>query len=285
MKSKKSSFTFNGSGLDLLHNKYVLYISFFFAILTAARYLLANNLEAVGIFVIVGFLTTYFSKNMIVVLLTTTIITNFIVMVQNRKSSMIEGMETKADKPADADDKAPGADTKGGLINNNKKSGGGVGRKDTTASGTVSAVNNVDASKVIPISEVESPLNKKKTINETMTQLRPASVGAEADDPMIALNPTGMAKGYDAQKEQAYNALSGLAGGVGGANNTQMQAEMINNLKTIEPILKTAENFLDKFENSSISKMFANMGNIPGMSLLTGGMGSKANPAPVGAES
>jgi hypothetical protein len=27
------------------------------------------------------------------------------------------------------------------------------------------------------------------------------------------------------------------------------------------------------------------MGNIPGMSLLTGGMGSKANPAPVGAES
>ena len=277
MKSKKSSFTFNGSGLDLLHNKYVLYISFFFAILTAARYLLANNLEAVGIFVIVGFLTTYFSKNMIVVLLTTTIITNFIVMVQNRKSSMIEGMETKADKPVDADDKAPGADTKGGLINNNKKSGGGVGRKDTTASGTVSAVNNVDASKV-----VANPILNKK---ETMTQLRPASVGAEADDPMIALNPAGMAKGYDAQKEQAYNALSGLAGGVGGANNTQMQAEMINNLKTIEPILKTAENFLDKFENSSISKMFANMGNIPGMSLLTGGMGSKANPAPVGAES
>lgn len=275
MKSKKSSFTFNGSGLDLLHNKYVLYISFFFAILTAARYLLANNLEAVGIFVIVGFLTTYFSKNMIVVLLTTTIITNFIVMVQNRKSSMIEGMETKADKPAD--DKAPGADTKGGLINNNKKSGGGVGRNDTTASGTVSAVNNVDASKV-----VANPILNKK---ETMTQLRPASVGAEADDPMIALNPAGMAKGYDAQKEQAYNALSGLAGGVGGANNTQMQAEMINNLKTIEPILKTAENFLDKFENSSISKMFANMGNIPGMSLLTGGMGSKANPAPVGAES
>jgi hypothetical protein len=118
-----------------------------------------------------------------------------------------------------------------------------------------------------------------------MSQLTPASVGAEADDPMIALNPTGMAKGYDAQKEQAYNALSGLAGGVGGANNSQMQAEMINNLKTIEPILKTAENFLDKFENSSISKIFANMGNIPGMSLLTGGMGSKSNPAPVGAES
>jgi hypothetical protein len=285
MKSKKSSFTFNGNGLDLLHNKYVLYISFFFAILTAARYLLGNNLEAVGIFVIVGFLTTYFSKNMIVVLLTTTILTNFIVMVQNRKSSMIEGMETQADKPADdkpADDKAPGTDIKGGLNNNNNKSGGGVGRKDQ-ASGTLSAVHTAEGSKVVPASDAKPVLKKKST--DGMTQLRPASVGAEADDPMIALNPAGMAKGYDAQKEQAYNALSGLTGGAGGANNVQMQAEMINNLKTIEPILKTAENFLDKFENSSISKMFANMGNIPGMSLLTGGMGSKANPAPVGAES
>lgn len=288
MKSKKSSFTFNGNGLDLLHNKYVLYISFFFAILTAARYLLGNNLEAVGIFVIVGFLTTYFSKNMIVVLLTTTILTNFIVMVQNRKSSMIEGMETQAEKPADdkpaddkpADDKAPGTDTKGGLINKNKNLGGGVGRKDQ-APGTLSAVNTAEGSKVVSANENKSLLNKKTT-TEKMTQLSPASVGAEADDPMIALNPAGMAKGYDAQKEQAYNALSGLIGGAGGANNVQMQAEMINNLKTIEPILKTAEKFLDKFENSSISKMF---GNIPGMSLLTGGMGSKANPAPVGAES
>jgi len=273
MKSKKSSFTFNGNGLDLLHNKYVLYISFFFAILTAARYLLGNNLEAVGIFVIVGFLTTYFSKNMIVVLLTTTILTNFIVMVQNRKSSTIEGMETKEEKHADdkpADDKASTV-TK---------------QKDKTASGTVSAVNTADASKFVPANDVKPVLNKKKTTTETMSQLTPASVGAEADDPMIALNPAGMAKGYDAQKEQAYNALSGLTGGVSGANNVQMQADMINNLKTIEPILKTAEKFLDKFENSSISKMFANMGNIPGMSLLTGGgMGSKSNPAPVGAES
>ena len=276
MKSKKSSFAFNGSGLDLLHNKYVLYISFFFAIFTAARYLLGNNLEAVGIFVIVGFLTTYFSKNMIVVLLTTTVLTNFIVMVQNRKYSTIEGMETNAEKPAD-DKKADSPDTKGHV--NGNKSGGG------TASATVSATNVASASKVVPASDVKPVLNKK-TSTETMSQLTPASVGAEADDPMIASNSGGMAKGYEAQKEQAYNALSSITGGAaGGANNAQIQADMINNLKTIEPILKTAEKFLDKFENSSISKMFANMGSIPGMSLLTGGFGATPNPAPVGAES
>lgn len=271
MKSKKSSVTFSGSSLDFLHNKYVLYISFFFAIFTAANYLIGNNLEAVGIFIIIGFLTTYFSKNMIIVLLTTTILTNFIVMVQNRKYSTIEGMKSNEDKSTD-DTKSKNADAK--KVTNNK-SGSKI---DNTASATVSANNVASASKVVPASDVKPVLNKKTT-TETMTQLSPASVGAETNDPV------GMAKGYDAQKEQAYNVLSGLTSGSDGANNAQMQADMINNLKNIEPILKTAENFLDKFENSSISKMFANMGNIPGMSLLTGGFGAKSNPAPVGAES
>jgi hypothetical protein len=271
MKSKKSSYTFSGSGLDLLHNKYVLYISFFFAIVTAARYLLGNNLEAIGIFVIIGFLTTYFSKNMIIVLLTTTILTNFIVMVQNRRYSTIEGMETKTGSP---------------LINN--KTGGGVSRHSTGGTGTGTGTGNSNTSNgslsathqgsAASISSANQPPTKK----ETMSQLTPATVGAEADDPMIALNPSVMASGSDAQKEQALNALSGLTGG---GNNAQIQADMINNLKTIEPILKTAENFLDKFENSSISKMFANMGNIPGMSLLTGSGAAKSSPSPVGAES
>ena len=102
----------------------------------------------------------------------------------------------------------------------------------------------------------------------------------------------GMAKGYGAQKEQAYQALASL-GGTGAAGSTSnlsaetlsQQSEMINNLKSIQPILDTAEKFLDKFENSSISKVFSNMGSIPGMSLLTGGLGKTASPTvPVGAQ-
>ena len=92
MKSKKSSSRFTGSS-DILHNKYVLYASFFFAIVTAAGYLLSNNLEAICIFVLIGFLTTYFSKNMIVVLLVTTVATNFVVMMRNKNGSLIEGMD------------------------------------------------------------------------------------------------------------------------------------------------------------------------------------------------
>ena len=87
------------------------------------------------------------------------------------------------------------------------------------------------------------------------------------------------ATGSNAQKEQALSVLSNMGGN---GDMVAQQNEMINNLKSIEPILNTAQSFLDKFENSSISKMFSGSGGFPGMSLLTGGSGSKTSPAPVG---
>ena len=138
----------------------------------------------------------------------------------------------------------------------------------------------------IPIS-AEKTTNKK---SEGMTQLSPASYGGSSGDTALSSMFKGMAPSATGQKNQAYNTLNSLGGG-GGANTGDLmgqQAEMINNLKSIEPILQTAEKFLDKFENSSISKMFQNMGgSIPGMSLLTGGGGNNGgnglNPASIGA--
>jgi hypothetical protein len=273
MKSKKSSSRFTGSS-DILHNKYVLYASFFFAIITAAGYLLSNNLEAICIFVIIGFLTTYFSKNMIIVLLVTTIATNFVVMMKNKNSSMIEGLtpndETKVASKTDdtVAETAPTVATK------------------TTHEADASPVATGEAA------FSSSTKGKTKTKTEGLSNLSPAPVESEGNS-MLDLQK-GMASGYGAQKEQAYKALASL-GGAGAASGAgsklsaetlNQQTEMINNLKSIQPILDTAEKFLDKFENSSISKMFSNMGSMPGMSLLTGGLGKTASPAgPVGAES
>jgi hypothetical protein len=264
MKSKKSSSRFTGSS-DILHNKYVLYASFFFAIITAAGYLLSNNLEAICIFVIIGFLTTYFSKNMIIVLLVTTIATNFVVMMKNKNSSMIEGMEAK-ETPTDSA-AAPTVATK--------------------------TTHEADMSPVATGEDVFSSSTKgnKKTKTEGLSNLSPAPVESEGNS-MLDLQK-GMASGYGAQKEQAYKALASLGGGGASGAGSNINAEtlsnqneMINNLKSIQPILDTAEKFLDKFENSTISKMVSNMGSMPGMSLLTGGLGKTASPAgPVGAES
>jgi hypothetical protein len=294
MKSKKSSPRFTGSSDNLLHNKYILYISFFFAIVTAARYLLSNNLEAICIFVIIGFLTTYFSKNMIIVLLATTIATNFIVMARNMNGNTIEGMTSDtAAAPATTDTAAAPTTTA-------TAPAGAAAKKavPATQAGTLpaSSQNTADLSTVVPAVEaLTNDKNSKKARNTTefLSNLSPAAVNSEGNS-MLDLQK-GMAAGYAAQKEQAYNALASLGGGGGGAaaaaaNSSNpaylsQQTEMINNLKSIQPILDTAEKFLDKFENSSISKMFANMGSIPGMSLLTGGAGKGVSPAPVGAES
>lgn len=301
MKSKKSAVRFSGASTDLLHNKYVLYLSFFFAILTAARYLFNFNLEAIVIFVILGFLTTYFSKNMIVVLLTTTIGTNFIMMFKNRSVpvyyNIMEGMESGgaappppvagADIPPPPPPPAAGGVSTADMVNQLSKAMSAM--NGATSGGAppampIQALNTAPAPDA-PVNATKADFSKKK--NESMTQLSPASYDGSSGDNALSSMFQGMASGATNQKNQAYNALNSLGGGANTGNLLGQQTEMINNLKSIEPILNTAEKFLDKFENSSISKMFQNMGgSIPGMSLLTGGGGNSGgnglNPASIG---
>lgn len=299
MKSKKSLLKFSNNSGSILSNKYVLYASFFFAIITAANYLLRNNLEAIGIFIIIGLLTTYFSKNMIVVLLTTTILTNFIVMFKNREYSMMmmEGftseevanlktiMDDAKKAMDDASDDIKKAELKVKYEAAKKTHDDAVASakaKDVAVAATTSTITSTSSSEPAtmgaqPANSVQQPFtNSKSATRDGMSQLSPAPVNGESVNPMMP----AMGSGQNAQKEQAYNILSNM-GGQGGDMVAQ-QTEMINNLKSIEPILNTAQNFLDKFENSSISKMFSGSGGFPGMSLLTGSGGNKTSPAPVG---
>jgi hypothetical protein len=304
MKSKKSAVRFSGASTDLLHNKYVLYLSFFFAILTAARYLFNFNLEAIVIFVILGFLTTYFSKNMIVVLLTTTIGTNFIMMFKNRSVpvyyNIMEGMENGGAAPppppvAGADTSSPPPAAGGALSMPTSEMVNQLTKAMSAMNGATGDGGAPPVMPIIPTNTAPAPdapatatkdvFSKKK--NESMTQLSPASYDGSSGDASLSSMFQGMAPGATNQKNQAYNALNSLGGGANTGNLLGQQTEMINNLKSIEPILNTAEKFLDKFENSSISKMFQNMGgSIPGMSLLTGGGGNSRgnglNPASIG---
>ena len=143
----------------------------------------------------------------------------------------------------------------------------------TPATPTTTGSDNTIAMGAQPANTVKQPfMPKNGAVKDGMSQLSPASV-----NPMAQMKEPGMASGSNAQKEQAYDMMASVGGG---SDTLSQQTEMINNLKSIEPILNTAQNFLDKFENSSISKMFSSGGGFPGMSLLTGG--NKASPAPVG---
>src|SRR5210317_1487107 len=90
--SKKSEITLN----YLLKNRNVLYIVLFFSVANLFSYLMMKQLDAVAFFIIIGFLTTYFSKNMIIVMLTAMVSTFILVqfkLLGNVQEGMTEGKE------------------------------------------------------------------------------------------------------------------------------------------------------------------------------------------------
>ena len=81
----------------MLVNKYVLYLVLFLSITNILGYLASQDFNALTFFIIVAFLTTYFSKNMIIVLLVAMISTNFL-SLSHRIPHTIEAMTNKKSK-------------------------------------------------------------------------------------------------------------------------------------------------------------------------------------------
>ncbi|MAU36543.1 MAG: hypothetical protein CMD14_04120 [Flavobacteriales bacterium] len=89
---------------SLMKNKTFLYFVLFIAVVNAFGYLMMREFEAVMLFVLVGFLTTYFSNNMIIVLLTAIVVTNL--FASSRLTIKFkEGMEGHKDKKEGEEEK------------------------------------------------------------------------------------------------------------------------------------------------------------------------------------
>ena len=123
-------------------------------------------------------------------------------------------------------------------------------------------------------SSTKDPKAKDPFNVEPMTELSPASINDEDDLPVN--NRVDYAKTL----EKAYDNLENIVGqdgvrGLTSQTNTLMdqQQKLMENMKSMEPLLKTAQSFLDKFESSSMGKLFE---KIPGMSSMFGGGGGSA---------
>ena len=78
MKVPKSVF-------KLLENKYVLYFVLFLAVSNLLGYMIVGNMNAVILFILIGGLMTFFSKNMIIVLSVPLVLTS-VLLVGNKVS-------------------------------------------------------------------------------------------------------------------------------------------------------------------------------------------------------
>jgi len=75
----------------LLTNKYILYIVLFLAITNVLGYLMVKDFESIALFIALGVISSYFSKNMIIVLSIAMLGTNFVFANNKIREGMTEG--------------------------------------------------------------------------------------------------------------------------------------------------------------------------------------------------
>ena len=210
---------------QLLNDKNVLYIVFVVAILNLLGYLITNNLEAVVFFLIVGFLSTYFSKNMIIVLIIAIITTSIFATTRTPKViyTSKEGMGTMRE----------GKKNIGKSLDKDAKKAK-IGQDDTSAGIDTATTEGMDGIQ-------GEPQNQSKTKGK----------GNRID--------------YANTLEKAYENLQSSIGkgGVEGltqqtASLIEQQQQLMENINSMQPFLQTAEGFLNKLDFSGIE----NIGNI-----------------------
>jgi hypothetical protein len=263
---------------SLATDKNVLYIMLVIAVVNVVGYLMMGNFEAVVFFAIVAYLSTFFTKNMVVVFLVSILATNFLMVSKVNYFSRMNSKEGMQNKAADAKD---AADAKA------------VTKPSASASASPSASASASPSSSPSASPSPSPVPKptksdsKKTSAEKKKEgmngkLAPAKFNDESDDDGDASPFPGNNADRNAQMEKVHDTLQNISNGAGvgagaGAGGMKLQTEevmkqqkmLMDNIKVMQPFLETAERFLDKFNMKGIDGLLGKMG-----------MGSAATPSP-----
>jgi hypothetical protein len=83
---------------NLITNKYVLYLVAGLAFFNVFSYMALGNINAVIFFILVGYIMTFFSKNMIIILAVPLILTNFLMVGMKIKEGLENANEDKDKK-------------------------------------------------------------------------------------------------------------------------------------------------------------------------------------------
>lgn len=249
------------SATTMSTDKNVLYIMLVIAVVNVMGYLMMGNFEAVVFFAIVAYLSTFFTKNMVIVFLVSILATNFLMVSKvNYFSRMtgMEGMQNKDDASAAAT-KDPAA-TKAPAVATTTTKAPAVANDKPTPKPTKSDSKKTSAEK------------KKEGMNG---KLAPAKFNDDSDDEGDAASSPfpGTNAQKNAQMEKAHDALQNIGNGGGMQMQTEevmkQQKVLMDNIKVMQPFLETAERFLDKFNMKGIDGLLGKIG-------MGGGGGSAA---------
>lgn len=245
---------------SLLRDKNVLYVTLFITIINMFAYLMFRQFDAVLFFVIIGLITSHFSKNMIIILLTAILSTNLAISIKliGKVKEGMENKDNKDDKNKDAknkDDKNK-ADKKKkeGMESNNKSKDTSSGSKDTSSESKKNADKEPKC--------VGSDCKKKK--DGFTQQLNPAHIdGTDEDEDDFSSHPT---VDYASTLESAYDNLDKLLSSDAinsMSEDTQRLAEkqqmLMGNINKLQPMMEKAGSML---EGLNMDKMTGMLGGI-----------------------
>lgn len=239
---------------SLLKDKNVLYVILFLAITNIFGYLMLRNFDAIVFFFVVGFLSTYFSKNMIVVMIIAMISTNLLVGTK-LLGKYKEGMATQATTAA-----APA--TAGAAT---------IPMSPPPAAAPVSMTTPPAASAAPTLSSIPPAMAKKNNtqkanVVDNMTTLTPASLDGSDDDTTDLIQARKPKINFASTLESAYDNLDKLLSSDSinrMSDDTQRLAQkqqvLMGNIEKLVPFIGKAENLLKGMNSDKMGGMLEKM--------------------------
>ena len=275
----------------LLENKYVLYVVLFLAITNLLGYMMMENINALVFFILVAFLTSNFSKNMIVVLLTPLVLTSVLMVGARVKEGFKEGIKTKEELDADVTTATTAVTaataklkTATEAVAATPSDAAAMAAKDkattdlTEANAVLTAANNAANATEVPKKDAAT------TEPSVLTALTAAAGGAAAQQAGSGAAPetcpAGQTKGangqcgmttmykkgnridYASTVEDAYGDLNKILGGDGIKNLTgdtqrlmDQQMQLAEAMKGMSPLLEQAKSMLQGFDMKNLDSL------------------------------
>lgn len=220
--------------LNMLENKYVLYFVLFLAVSNILGFLMMGNITAIIFFSLVAYLTSFFSKNKIVILSIPLVLTSVLMVGAKVK----EGLENAIDSV-----KKPVADAAATAV-----------AKATDTAKKV-AKNATDTAKnVVNVAPAVAPIIGTEPEPESASEPVPASA-SKADGMTTMYGKKNNRIDYASTIEDAYDDLNKIIGGDGIkrlTDDTQrlmgQQMQLADAMKSMSPLLEQAKTMLQGFD-------------------------------------
>ena len=234
---KKAQLSMKNSNFKLLNNKYLLYVILFLSISDLLLFLMAGEFAFAVMFILIGLITSFFSKNMIVILTSAMILTN---VLKYGSKIRKEGMENN--------DMLNNVDLEGYYEKLSKEEKDHFTNIVEGNEEKPNDLNNVEEQLFEGLLNIaEKKCGKESMKGREGKEQRKGKKTKEGNKNKKQKKNRDGFKEFNTNSMPKREGLSALETKTEGLIESQKQ--LIENMNKLEPMLKQAESFMQNFQN------------------------------------